>query len=158
MADTTSVGSRPDRAEPTTLRVGGGLMTLGAAAFIGYGMILFIRNFSDSFLELGIGPGQVDVGKAEIQAFSPTLAHYITHLHLAVAGFLAWFGVRRGQLWAWVGAVAAPVLALAVALPAHYPYNLDTAGHLGPIYAATVVFVAGALAALAGLLEQRPAG
>ena len=144
MADTTSVGSRPDRAEPTTLRVGGGLMTLGAAAFIGYGMILFIRNFSDSFLELGIGPGQVDVGKAEIQAFSPTLAHYITHLHLAVAGFLAatgvavgflaWFGVRRGQLWAWVGAVAAPVLALAVALPAHYPYNLDTAGHLGPIY------------------------
>ena len=168
MADTTSVGSRPDRAEPTTLRVGAGLMTLGAAAFIGYGVILFIRNFSDSFLELGIGPGQVDVGKAEIQAFSPTLAHYITHLHLAVAGFLAatglavgflaWFGVRRGQLWAWVGAVAAPVLALAVALPAHYPYNLDTAGHLGPIYGATVVFVAGALAALAGLLEQRPAG
>ena len=32
-------------------------MTLGAAAFIGYGVILFIRNFSDSFLELGIGPG-----------------------------------------------------------------------------------------------------
>ena len=168
MADTTSVGSRPDRAEPTTLRVGAGLMTLGAAAFIGYGVILFIRNFSDSFVELGIGPSQVDVGKAEIQAFSPTLTHYITHLHLAVAGFLAatglavgflaWFGVRRGQLWAWVGAVAAPVLALAVALPAHYPYNLDTAGHLGPIYGATVVFVAGALAALAGLLEQRTAG
>ena len=149
MADTTSVGSRPDRAEPTALRVGAGLMTLGAVAFIGYGVLFVIRNFSDSFLELGIGPGEVDVGKAEIQA--------ISHLHLAVAGFLAatglavgflaWFGVRRGQLWAWVGAVAAPVLALAVALPAHYPYNLDTAGHLGFIYAATVVFVAGALGA-----------
>jgi hypothetical protein len=45
-----------------------------------------------------------------------------------------------------------------VALPAHYPYNLDTAGHLGLIYLAAVVFVAGALAALAGLLGQRPSG
>ena len=75
MADTTSVGSRPDRAEPT-LRVGAGLMTLGATAFIGYGVILFIRNFSDSFLELGIGPGQVDVGKAEIQARPLTAGSY----------------------------------------------------------------------------------
>ena len=168
MADTTSVGSRPDRAEPTTLRAGAGLMTLGAAAFIGYGVILFIRNFSDSFLELGIGPGEVDVGRDQIQAFSPSLAHYISHLHLAVAGFLAatgvavgvlaWFGVRRGHVWAFVGAVAAPVIALAVALPAHYPYNFDTAGHLGLIYVATVVFVAGAVVALTGLLGRRTAG
>ena len=165
MTASSSAGSQQ---APTALRVGAGLMTLGAAAFIGYGVLFVIRNFSDSFLELGIGPGEVDVGKTQIQSFSPTLAHYIAHLHLAVAGFLAatglavgflaWFGVRRGQLWAWVGAVAAPVLALAVALPAHYPYNLDTAGHLGPIYVATVVFVAGALAALVGLLEQRTAG
>ena len=142
-------------------------MTLGAAAFIGYGVLFVIRNFSDSFLELGIGPGEVDVGKTQIQSFSPTLAHYIAHLHLAVAGFLvatgvavgflAWFGVRPGSVGLG-GAVAAPVLALAVALPAHYPYNLDTAGHLGSIYVATVVFVAGALAALVGLLEQRTAG
>jgi hypothetical protein len=167
MTASTSAGSGPQQAA-TALRVGAGLMTLGAAAFIGYGVLFVIRNFSDSFLELGIGPGEVDVDKTQIQSFSPTLAHYIAHLHLAVAGFLvatgvavgflAWFGVRRGQLWAWVGAVAAPVLALAVALPAHYPYNLDTAGHLGPIYAATVVFVAGALAALVGLLGQRTAG
>jgi hypothetical protein len=165
MTASTSVGSGPQQAA-TALRVGAGLMTLGAAAFIGYGVLFIIRNFSDSFLELGIGPGEVDVGKAQIQSFSPTLAHYIAHLAVAgflaatglAVGFLAWFGVRRGQLWAWVGAVAAPVLALAVALPAHYPYNLDTAGHLGPVYAATVVFVAGALAALVGLLEQRTAG
>jgi hypothetical protein len=167
MATSTSTVPGTDQAEPA-LRTGAGLMTLAAVAFIGYGGIFAVRNFSNSFLELGIGPAQVDVGKTQIQAFSPSLAHYIAHLHLAVAGFLAatglavgflaWFGVRRGQLWAWVGAVAAPVLALAVALPAHYPYNLDTAGHLGPVYAATVVFVAGALAALVGLLEQRTAG
>ena len=34
---------------------------------------------------------------------------------------------------------------LAVALPAHYPYHLDTVGHLGLIYLATVIFVAGAV-------------
>jgi hypothetical protein len=152
MATSTSTVPGTDQAEPA-LRTGAGLMTLAAVAFIGYGVIFFVRNFSNSFLELGIGPAQVDVGKAQIQAFSPSLAHYIAHLHLAVAGFVAatglavavlsWFGVRRGHLWAWVGAVAAPVLALAVALPAHYPYHLDTLGHLGLIYVATVVFVAG---------------
>jgi hypothetical protein len=142
-------------------------MTLAAAGFIVYAALFFARNFSDSFLELGIGPGEVDVGRQQIQSFSPSLLHYVGHLHLAVAGFVAatglavaflsWFGVRQGHLWAWVGAVAAPVLGLAVALPAHYPYHLDTLGHLGLIYLATLVFVAGALAALAGLLAQRPA-
>jgi hypothetical protein len=48
------------------------------------------------------------------------------------------------------GAVAAPVLGLAVALPAHYPNHFDTLGHLGLIYLATVIFVAGALLALWG--------
>ena len=45
-------------------------------------------------------------------------------------------------------AVATPVLGLAVALPAHYPYDLDTPGQLGLIYLATAVFVVGALIAL----------
>jgi hypothetical protein len=167
MATSTSTVPGTDQAEPA-LRTGAGLMTLAAVAFIGYGVIFAVRNFSNSFLELGIGPAQVDVGKAQIQAFSPSLAHYIAHLHLALAGFVAatglavavlsWFGVRRGHLWAWVGAVAAPVLALAVALPAHYPYHLDTLGHLGLIYVATVVFVAGALVALTGLLGRRSSG
>jgi len=65
------------------------------------------------------------------------------------------YGVRRGELWAWVGAVAAPVLGLAVALPAHYPYNFDTLGHLGLIYLATVIFVAGALLALRGIIARQ---
>ena len=136
-------------------------MTLAAIGFIGYAVIFFVRNFTDSFLELGIGPNEVDVGKDQIVRFSPELYHYIGHLHVAVSGFIAatgvavafltWFGVRRGHMWAWVGAVSAPVLALAVALPAHYPNDLDTLGHLGLIYLAVVIFVAGALLALRGL-------
>src|SRR6266511_1430687 len=89
-------------------------------------------------------------------------------LHIAVSGFiaaagfavlmLALKGVRAGQVWAWVTAVATPVLALAVALPAHCPWNLDTLGHLGLIYLAVVVFVAGALLSGKGLLDAKRAG
>ena len=87
-------------------------MGIAAVGFIGYAVIFFIRNFTDAFLELGIGPGQVDVGRDAIRDFSPSLFHYIGHLHIAVSGFIAAtgvavlflvaYGVRRGELWAWV--------------------------------------------------------
>ncbi len=140
-------------------------MALGGVGFIGYGVIFFVRNFSSSFLELGIGPDQVGVGKTEIEQFSPDLVHYISHLHIALSAFIAaagiavaalsWYGVRRGEWWAWVTAVVVPVFALAVALPAHYPWGFDTIGHLGLIYADTVLFVIGAVIALLAL-RRRP--
>lgn len=46
-------------------------------------------------------------------------------------------------------------MGLAVALPAHYPNNFDTLGHLGLIYLAVLIFVAGALLALRGIMETR---
>jgi len=151
------------RAESGPLRTGSALMLVAAVGFIGYAVIFFVRNFTDSFLELGIGPSEVDVGKNAIVEFSPSLYHYVSHLHIAVSGFIAatglavvflvWFGVRRGQLWAWVAAVVAPVLGLAVALPAHYPNNFDTVGHLGLIYLAVLIFVAGALLTLTALIK-----
>lgn len=155
------------RDESPDLQRGSLLMAAAAIGFIGYAVIFFIRNFTDSFLELGIGPSEVSVGKDEIIAFSPTLYHYIGHLQIAISGFIAatglavfflvWFGVRKGYMWAWVGAVAAPVLALLVALPAHYPNDFDTLGHLGLIYLATLIFVAGALLALKAIVgRDRP--
>ena len=147
------------------LRTGSWLMGVAAVGFIGYAVIFFVRNFTDSFLELGIGPNEVNVGKDEIQQFSPSLFEYVSHLHIAVSGFIAAtglavlflvaYGVRRGELWAWVGAVSAPVLALAVALPAHYPNGFDSLGHLGLIYVAVVIFAAGALVALRGIIAMR---
>ena len=147
------------------VRTGATLMAVAAAGFIGYALLFLVRNFTGGFLELGIGPGEVSVGKDQIQQFSPSLYHYISHLHIALSGFiaatglavllLAVYGVRAGQAWAWVAAVAAPVLGLAVALPAHYPWNLDTLGHLGLVYLATLVFVVGALLSGKGLLDAR---
>jgi hypothetical protein len=138
-----------------SLRLGSTLMAVAGLAFIGYAVI---------FLELGIGPNQIAAGRDEIKAFDPNLFNYISHLHIAVSGFiaatglatagLAWFGVRRGQVWAYVTAVATPVIGLAVAVPAHYPYHFDTLGHLGLIYLATAIFVIGAALALRPLMAQ----
>lgn len=167
MRDMTSITVEDTRAgkSVTALRTGSWLMGIAAAGFIGYAVIFFVRNFTDSFLELGIGPNEVNVGKDQIQQFSPSLFEYVSHLHLAVSGFIAAtgvavlflvaYGVRRGELWAWVGAVTAPVLGLAVALPAHYVNGFDTIGHLGLIYLATVIFVIGALVALRGIIAAR---
>ena len=146
------------------LRLGSAIMALAGLGFVGYGVIFFVRNFTDSFLELGIGPDQVNVGKTQIKDFSPELYHYISHLHIAVAGFiaaagiavaaLAWYGVRRGEWWAWVTAVVVPVFGLGVALPAHYPWGFDTLGHLGLIYLDTAIFVVGAALAYLGLPDR----
>ena len=160
MATGTAERAHSRKAE-ADLRWGSWLMGIAAAGFVGYAVIFFIRNFTDAFLELGIGPGEVNVGKEAIQDFSPSLYEYISHLQIAVSGFIAAtgvavlflvaYGVRRGELWAWVGAVVSPLLGLAVALPAHYPNHFDTLGHLGLIYLATLIFVAGALLALRGI-------
>jgi hypothetical protein len=164
-ANTTLTSAGPPAAAARRLRIGSVLMTIGGVAFVGYGIVFFIQNFTDAFLELGIGHHEVSVSRDDIETFSTTLVEYVSHLHIAVSGFIAatgiavaalsWYGVRRGLLWAWVTAVAAPVIALAVALPAHYPNHFDTLGHLGPIYLATAVFVVGALLALPGVVGGR---
>jgi hypothetical protein len=161
----TTIPRRPSTTAPAELRTGSALMALAGLAFIGYAVIFFVRNFTGAFLELGIGPEQVNVGRDEIRGFSNDLYHYVSHLHIAVSGFiaatglataaLAWFGVRRGLWWAYVTAVATPVIGLAVALPAHYPWGLDTIGHLGLIYLATAIFVVGAALALRPMLAAR---
>lgn len=147
------------------LKTGSVLMAIAALGFIGYAVIFFVMNFTDNFLELGIASAQVDKGKDAIIAFSPSLFNYISHLHVAVSGFIAatglavlgltWYGVRKRQIWAWGYAVASPVLGLAVALPLHYVYGLDTIGHLGLIYLATLIFVVGAIMTLVALRAQK---
>lgn len=152
------------QSQQSRLRAGAALMALAGLGFIVYGVIFFVLNFSDAFLELGIGPGQVDKGKEQIEAFSPSLYHYISHLQIALSGFIAaaglavaglsWFGVRRGERWAFITAVVVPVLALAVALPAHYPWGFATIGHLGLIYLAVVIFLVGVVIAFTAMRSR----
>jgi hypothetical protein len=87
MATTATEQTRHPAAEGS-LRSGSWLMGLAAVGFIGYAVIFLVRNFTDSFLELGIGPNEVSVGKDALQAFSPSLYHYVSHLHIAESTLL----------------------------------------------------------------------
>ena len=84
MTTTTATGRTV--ATAGAVRNGATLMAVAAAGFIGYAGLFLVRNFTNSFLELGIGPKEVDVSKDQIQQFSPSLYHYISHLHIAVSG------------------------------------------------------------------------
>ena len=141
-------------------------LALFAITFIGYAIVFLVRNFTGDGFELGVQTLN-GVTRDNLNALNPAIMHYIGHLHVATAGFIAatgiavaalsWWGVRRGEWWAWIAAVVSPVVGLAVALPYHYSgtFQHNWVTHLGPIYVATLVFVVGALLALRAMM--RPA-
>jgi len=133
-------------------------MALAGVAFVGYGVVFPPRTFVGSGFEAGVATLN-GVSRADLNAIDPAIVHYIDHLHVATAAFiiatriavtgLAWYGVRRGLLWAWATALVAAVAGLVIALPMHYMdlFAHDWVSHLRPIYLATIVFVVGAIAA-----------
>ena len=151
-----------------SLRGGAALMVLGALIFLVYAVVFLFRAFSSSGFEIGVATLN-GVTAQQLDAINPAIMAYIMHLHVAIAGFiaataiaaggLAWYGVCRGYWWAWITAVVAPVVGLAVALPLHWMghFNYDWVSHLGPIYVGTIIYVVGALVALIGLRQAAPA-
>lgn len=142
------------------LRTGSLLMTLAGFAFVGYGIVFLVMNFVGSGFEIGVSTLD-GLTKAELD---PTVAYYISHLHVATAAFiistgiavaaLSWYGIRQRLTWAWATAVVAAVVGLALALPMHYAgdaFAHDWVSHLGPIYLATIVFVIGTVLSYRGL-------
>lgn len=142
-------------------------MIVGAVLFLLYAVVFFFRSFSGQGFELGV-PTLNGVTPEQLNQLNPAIMGYITHLHVAVSGFiastaiaviaLAWYGVRGGAWWAWITAVIAPVVALAVALPMHYMgmFQVDWVAHLGPIYVGTLIFVIGALMVLVAWTRKAP--
>ena len=135
-------------------RLGSGVLLIGLAGLgvIGYGIASLIRNFT-GFIEVGLGPEQLLTTPAQIADFGPNLYDYISHLQVALSGFivalgaaifaLAWFGVRSRQSWALWTACVVTLLALAIALPLHFPYGFATLGHVGPAYVVIALILAG---------------
>lgn len=151
-----------------SVRRGAGFMVLAALLFLVYAVVFFFRAFASSGFEVGV-PTLNGVTPQQLDELNPAIMAYITHLHVAIAGFigataiaagsLAWYGVRDGLWWAWITAVIVPVVGLAVALPMHYMghFNYDWVSHLGPIYVGTIIYVFGAVVALVGLIQGAPA-
>jgi hypothetical protein len=132
--------------------MGANIVALAGIGLIGYGLMFLVRNFT-GFIELGLTPDHVGGTPAQIQAFSPNLYDYISHLQVALSGFiialgiavvtLAFYGIRRGERWALWTAFIAPVVAVGIALPLHFVYGIGTFSHLGLIYLDAVILLVG---------------
>ena len=140
--------------------LGANLVLLAGVGLVGYGLMFLVRNFT-GFIELGLTPQLIGGTPEEIQAFSPHLYHYISHLQVALAAFivalgiaviaLAWNGIRTGQRWALWTAFLAPVVGVGLALPLHYSYGFATLGHLGLIYLDAAILLVGTVLAAKAL-------
>jgi hypothetical protein len=160
MATTQATDTDEPAELASNLRTGSLLMALAGVAFVGYGALFLVLNFVGGGFEVGVSTlaGQTP---AELH---PTVAYYISHLHVATAAFiistgiavtaLSWYGLRQRLTWAWATAVVSAVVGLALALPMHYTADAfahDWVTHLGPIYLATAIFVVGAVLSFQGL-------
>ena len=148
------------KAAVASTNVGANVVALAGAGLIGYGLMFLVRNFT-GFIELGLTPEHVGGTPEQIQAFSPNLYHYISHLQVALSGFivalgvaviaLALYGIRRGEAWALWTAFLAPVIAVGVALPLHFAYGIATFGHLGLIYLDAAILLVGTVISYRGM-------
>ena len=142
------------------LEVGSRLIALAALAVFLYGLLFLIVDFT-TFTEVGLTSGQAGGSPATISGYSPALFNYVSHLQVAISGFmmsfaiqvgaLAWYGVRRGMRWAWWTVAIASAVAYVVAVPLHFVYGLATVAHLGPFAIVAALLVAGIWLARAGM-------
>ena len=140
--------------------VGANVVALAGVGLIGYGLMFLVRNFT-GFIELGLTPEHVGATPGQIQAFSQNLYDYVSHLQVALSGFiialgvavvaLALFGIRRGEHWALWTAFLAPVIAVGIALPLHFVYGIATFGHLGLIYFDAAILLIGTVISYRGM-------
>ena len=79
------------------LKQGAVLMVIAALAFIGYAVVFFIRNFTGTGFELGVDTLN-GVTRDQLNALNPAIVHYIGHLHVAAAGYLAGTGIAVAAL------------------------------------------------------------
>jgi hypothetical protein len=155
VATTSAFGTSAAPRTPTD--VGSWMVIVAGLALIAYGLFFVWRNFN-GFIELGLTPAHVGATPEQIRAFSPRLYNYISHLQVAIAGFivalgvvtvsLAWNGMRYRLPWAAGTVLAVVLVAVAITLPLHYVYDLATMGHLGSLYVAVALFIVGSIMTL----------
>jgi hypothetical protein len=78
-----------------SLRNGAGLMVFGALIFLVYAVVFFFRAFASSGFEIGVQTLN-GVTPQQLDGLNPAIMGYITHLHVAIAGFIAATAVAAG--------------------------------------------------------------
>lgn len=153
-----------EKVVPGSVNTGASIVTLAGAGLIVYGIMFLVQNFT-GFIELGLTAQNIGGTPEQIMGFNENLYHYISHLQVALSGFiiaigiavviLALFGIRKGELWAVWTAFIVPVIAVAIALPLHFPYGFATLGHLGLIYLDAAILMAGTIVSYRAI-RQKP--
>ncbi|MGH8658082.1 MAG: hypothetical protein ACREV4_06305 [Gammaproteobacteria bacterium] len=148
------------------LRNGAAIMVLGNLVFLIFAVATLFRVI-DGGIALGVETFN-GVTTELLNKLNPAIMYYSMHVHVVLAGFvvstaiataaLAWYGVRNGSWWALITAVVAPVVGLIIALPMHYMglFEYNWMSHLGIIYLGAIVYVAGVLVALVGMIKASP--
>lgn len=157
LADSTPLPAAASR----KLRWGAYLIAVSGIGFIVNALAIVYRVYLDPGFEAGVGT-LGGVTRSELAATNHEVVHYIDHLHVNVAGLmaaagiamiiLAWYGIRRGQRWAWATAIAIPGIFLAHSLPVHQTagFTFDAITHLGPGLVWLPALLVGALLAYQG--------
>lgn len=157
-----SKGDSPVARPNQELTWGWRLLALTGLIFVLQGLTSAYRALASDAFEPGVAALD-GLSAAGLASTSPELASYVSHLQAnggmlaALVGLavlaLAWFGIRRGQRWAWSTTVGLEVLYLAFLVPLHGISGFDyhTAQHLGPVAVGIVIVAAGALLAHRGL-------
>src|ERR1700687_42091 len=78
-----------------SLQRGSALMVLGALIFLAYAVVFFFLAFSSSGFEIGVATLN-GVTTQQLNGINPAIMGYITHLHLATAGFTAATAITAG--------------------------------------------------------------
>jgi hypothetical protein len=153
-----------DSAPTDRLERGARLIALAGLAIFLYGLLFLIIDFT-TFTELGLTAQQIGGDPTGIHGFSSALYNYISHLQVAISGFLmafalqlmglAWFGIRQGARWALWTAAVSTALAYLVAVPLHFVYGLATLPHLGPFGLVALLLIAGTWSASTGIGSAR---
>lgn len=135
-------------------------------AFMVFGVIFVAYDLYGAGFEVGVD----SLGGTTPDELDPAVTSYISHLHVVIGALMvsngaavasmAWFGVRRGQRWAWWTILAVTVTGMAIALPMHHMggFEQDWLLHLGPIYLLGVLFFAGGVVSGWALRDGPPPG
>lgn len=144
--------------ESPSRRLHWGSLSIAAAGvlFIGYGLTFLYRAFYGDGFELGVH-SLGGTTRAQLAASNPELLAYVDHLHVNIAGLmlpvgiamiaLAWYGIRRGEGWAFVTAIVLPAVFLAFSLPLHFTggFSYHALTHIGPAGPGGLLLLVGAL-------------